>query len=624
MRPLNPHDPTTTRRLGTRDRATIRSFGNLPFRKRIVAMMALVAAFVALAAGSAYAYFTATVAGGGNGGAVAASLPQGSTPGVSLLGGSVTVTWTQSTVGGQLLGAYTGGGYTVKRYPASGGTAVTPGTSCGTMVSGSSSTLSCTENIVPPGSWKYTVTPVLNNWVGAESAKSATVSIASITLNPTSGGAGSSDSISGSGFAPNSTITATFGGSSVTLGGITKTDGSGSFSGATYTVHGDAAGSYSVVVSDGSSHTATATYQVTFGPASQIALSGSTANLQNGTTRTLTATVEDAGGNTVTTGADSTASINFAQTTGTGSVTGTGSATASAGVATKTVTAGNPGSVTLMASATLGSGAKTSNTVSFTVVGPLSKFALSAATTTPTEGAADNLTITAEDVNGNTVTTYTGPQSLLFGPATINSPDGTAPTVTNSSGIAVVFGTATSITFANGVANASSGANGAMTLYKAGSANITVTQGTINNGTGLAVTVSAGTPANYAWTSVVKSAGTLSSPCYYTCTDTALGNNQTLTANVSVTDKAGNIVNNLGTGHTVTVAATQDGSGGAFSPSSGQSVTLTIASTGAATSTATFTWTTSNKMNWTDKLEATTPSGGGTSYNSATMTMTKQ
>jgi hypothetical protein len=155
----------------------MRSFGNLPFRKRIVAIVALVVALVALAAGSAYASFTATVASGGNGGSSSDSLPRGSTPGVSLSGANVTVSFSQSTVGGKLLGAYTDGGYTVKRYPASGGSSVTPGTSCDTTISGPSEKLSCTESNVPPGSWKYTVTPMLNNWVGAESAQSAAVTV---------------------------------------------------------------------------------------------------------------------------------------------------------------------------------------------------------------------------------------------------------------------------------------------------------------------------------------------------------------------------------------------------------------------------------------------------------------
>jgi hypothetical protein len=608
--------------------AETRSFGNLPFRKRIVAMVALVAALVALAAGSAYAYFTATVANGGNGGAVAASLPPGSTPEVSLSGGSVTVTWAQSTVGGQRLGAYAGGGYTVKRYPASGGSGVTPGASCNATVNGSSSSLSCTENNVPPGNWKYTVTPVLNNWVGVESAPSAAVAITSITLSPTSGGAGTGDSISGSGFAPNSTITATFGGSHVTLGGTTKTDGSGNFTDATYTVPGEAAGNYDVVVSDGSNK-ATASYHVTFGPASQIMLSGSTESLVSGSGRTYTATIEDAAGNTVTGGPDATDGVTFGKTAGSGTVSGLAMVAASEGVAHDTVTGNRVGSVTLGASATVNGKATSSNTLGFEVVaGPLARFALSAAITTPAEGVADNLTITAQDANGNTVTTYTGPQSLVFGPTTLSSPDGTAPTVTNSSGTAIAFGTATSINFTNGVASVSAGANGAMTLYKAGAASIAVTQGAIGNGAGLAVTVSVGAPANYAWTSVKNSAGssgTLSSPCYYTCTDTKLGNNQTLTANVSVTDKAGNIVSELGAGHTVTVAATLNQSGGEFtSPTKALSVMLTIASTGAATSTATFSWKAGNTGTWMDKLAATTPTGGGTSFNSATMTMTKQ
>lgn len=152
----------------------------LASRKRLAPALALLIALAALAvgaAGVAYAYFTATVASGGNGGAVSGSLPQGSTPEVSLSGANVTVSWAQSSVAGQRLGAYAGGGYTLKRYPASGGSGVSPGTSCNTTLSGSTSTLSCTESNVPPGSWKYAVTPVLNNWVGAESAQSATVTV---------------------------------------------------------------------------------------------------------------------------------------------------------------------------------------------------------------------------------------------------------------------------------------------------------------------------------------------------------------------------------------------------------------------------------------------------------------
>ena len=62
---------------------------------------------------------------------------------------------------------------------------------------------------------------------------------------------------------------------------------------------------------------------------------------------------------------------------------------------------------------------------------------------------ASNLTITAKDENGNTVTTYTGSHSLTFSGANAAS-SGTKPTVTNSSGTATNFGTATAITFTAG------------------------------------------------------------------------------------------------------------------------------------------------------------------------------
>ncbi len=124
--------------------------------------------------------------------------------------------------------------------------------------------------------------------------------------------------------------------------------------------------------------------------------------------------------------------------------------------------------------------------------GTATQFSLTAATTTPTAGATDNLTITAEDTYGNTVTTYTGSKSLTFSGA---SPIGSNnPTVTNASASATNFGTAESITFAGGVASpTTTGASGqaVMTLYKAGTDLIVVSDGSINNGSGLSVTVGA-------------------------------------------------------------------------------------------------------------------------------------
>jgi len=77
-------------------------------------------------------------------------------------------------------------------------------------------------------------------------------------------------------------------------------------------------------------------------------------------------------------------------------------------------------------------------------------------------GATNQLTITAGDAYGNTVTTYTGDQSIIFsGPAVSTSSD--TPTVTDKDGTAVDVGTATTITFTNGVSTA----GGLLTAYKA-------------------------------------------------------------------------------------------------------------------------------------------------------------
>jgi hypothetical protein len=246
----------------------------------------------------------------------------------------------------------------------------------------------------------------------------------------------------------------------------------------------------------------------------------------------------------------------------------------------------------------------TSNT--FDVYGAATKLVLTAQTNTPTTGAPDKLSITAEDAGNNTVTSYAGSKNLTFGGAS-TAPDGTQPTVTNSSGTAVKFGTTTAITFTNGVAQVFGAGNGLMTLYKAETALITVSDGTINNGTGLSVTVGAGSASNLAWTSPSASKGTLGSPCLFTCTVTGLGNFGTFSAKVSVTDSHGNIVSNLGTTPTVTVSTPTNTSGGSFTaPTSGSTVTLTVPATGPATSTTSFTYSAGN-ANWTsDAIQATT------------------
>ena len=95
---------------------------------------------------------------------------------------------------------------------------------------------------------------------------------------------------------------------------------------------------------------------------------------------------------------------------------------------------------------------------------------------TQTAGTAQSLTITAADAFGNTDTSYTGSHSLTFSGANSSTNPVTAPTVTNNAAAPINFGSATAITFANGVATV----GGSMKLFKAESAVVAVTDGTIS------------------------------------------------------------------------------------------------------------------------------------------------
>lgn len=108
--------------------------------------------------------------GSGSGSAKAKTLGAGNVPSPSKSGKKVTITWAASS--------YTNGGapagYLIKRYDANTGVVQSIGGACTGTITG----LTCTENNVPTGSWKYTVTPVAGtNWRGPESAKSATVTV---------------------------------------------------------------------------------------------------------------------------------------------------------------------------------------------------------------------------------------------------------------------------------------------------------------------------------------------------------------------------------------------------------------------------------------------------------------
>jgi len=124
----------------------------------------------------------------------ATTMPSGPTPSASASGTSVTVSWSTVKVGGSPVG-----GYVVKSYDATTNVPRTVGASC----SGTLTTTSCTETNVPSGSWRYTVTPHSGSWTGAESAKSAAVTVAGVDHFSVSA---PSSATAGSGF--NVTVTA--------------------------------------------------------------------------------------------------------------------------------------------------------------------------------------------------------------------------------------------------------------------------------------------------------------------------------------------------------------------------------------------------------------------------------
>jgi hypothetical protein len=105
----------------------------------------------------------------------AQALGTGNTPTVSVTARNVTVSWTATGSGAPP------GGYVIKRYDTSNNLQ-TIGASC----TGTIAALTCTENAVPAGSWKYTVTPAQGSWRGTESAKSATATVTAAALTITS------------------------------------------------------------------------------------------------------------------------------------------------------------------------------------------------------------------------------------------------------------------------------------------------------------------------------------------------------------------------------------------------------------------------------------------------------
>jgi hypothetical protein len=156
------------------------------------------------------------------------------------------------------------------------------------------------------------------------------------------------------------------------------------------------------------------------------------------------------------------------------------------GVASVTITLYNADPATTLTAA---NGAMSGTSPAFAVIGgAVSQFELTSSASTVVAGSPDNLTIRAADSYGNTAA-YSGQHELMFSGAAAVPGSPYGPTVADSGGTAVGFGTATSIDFGNGVATVSGQSNGVLRLYAAGTTTIHVREGSITDGSGVTITV---------------------------------------------------------------------------------------------------------------------------------------
>ncbi|CAM3893039.1 invasin domain 3-containing protein [Aquirufa aurantiipilula] len=196
-------------------------------------------------------------------------------------------------------------------------------------------------------------------------------------------------------------------------------------------------------------------------------LTPSTASLlADGSTQTLTVTAKDLNGNTITTGG---ATVLITKSSGVGTVsavTDNGN-----GTYTATVSSTTPGTGVFVASLNgnpvlSGTSSQTTATITFNA-GAATKLVITGSGT-QTAGGQQIITITARDASGNTALGYTGSKLVTFSGATSSASPVTAPTIDGTN-----LGTATNLNFTSGVATA------VMRLYKAETATIAASEGTI-------------------------------------------------------------------------------------------------------------------------------------------------
>ncbi len=164
-------------------------------------------------------------------------------------------------------------------------------------------------------------------------------------------------------------------------------------------------------------------------------------------------------------------------------------------------------------------------------------YRLSAATTTPSVGAADAISLTLVDQYQNVIA-FSGDKSITFS-GLGTSTNGTVPTVTSKTGAAVNQGTATTITFSNGT----NSAGGSLVAYKAEGP---VTLAATDSG-GLATSDTGGVGVSLTATTALPHSGYRISTTDTTPTAGALN-----TLNIAAVDQYGNVVTGVAGTQTLT------------------------------------------------------------------------
>jgi hypothetical protein len=225
---------------------------------------------------------------------------------------------------------------------------------------------------------------------------------------------------------------------------------------ASKTVSGALAGSITITASSTGLPSAATTFDVVPGAPKKLVYTSTTASVASGSSKTITAKVTDAAGNTIT---SPNFSVTFAKSSGAGTVSGLpATVTSSSGLASRTVTGVLAGSITVTASATDLTAAATTFPI---VPGPPKKLVYTSTTASVASGAVKTLTVKVADAAGNRVPSpnYAVTFAKSAGAGTVS---GLPATVTSSSGLAsrtvtgVLAGSITVTASASGLTSAAS------------------------------------------------------------------------------------------------------------------------------------------------------------------------